>query len=80
MGRGDTLTGEQTRTIVLDTTGARWKALFFAGDELLGQGEFDMTPKEIRHIAISVFENTTELVLAPAPGSLPPSAETRHTL
>jgi hypothetical protein len=59
VGRGDTLTGEQTRTIVLDTTGARWKALFFAGDELLGQGEFDMTPKEIRHIAISVFENTT---------------------
>lgn len=59
VGRGDTLTGEQTRTIVLDTTGSRWKALFFAGDELLGQGEFDTTPTKISHVAISVFENTT---------------------
>lgn len=59
VGRGDTLTGEQTRTIVLDTTGPRWRALFFAGDELLGQGVFDTEPGKISHVAISVLENTT---------------------
>ena len=59
VGRGDTLTGEQARTIVLDTTKPRWRAFFFAGDELLGQGEFDTTPAKISHVAISVFENTT---------------------
>jgi hypothetical protein len=59
VGRGDTRTGEQTRTIVFDTTKPRWRALFFAGDDLLGQGEFDATPKKITHVAVSVFENTT---------------------
>jgi hypothetical protein len=59
VGRGDTLTGEQTRTIVLDTTKPRWRAFFFAGDELLGRGEFDATPTKITHVALSVFENTT---------------------
>jgi hypothetical protein len=59
IGRGDTLTGEQTRTIVLDTTKPRWRALFFAGDELVGQGEFETAPKKITHVALSVFENTT---------------------
>ena len=58
IGRGDTRTGEQTRTIVLDTTKPRWRALFFAGDDLLGQGEFDSTPAKITHVALSVFENT----------------------
>jgi hypothetical protein len=59
VGRGDTRTGEQRRTIVLDTTAPRWRALFFAGDELLGQGEFDAAPATIAHVAVSVFENTT---------------------
>lgn len=59
VGRGDTRTGEQRRTIVLDTTGPRWRALFFAGDELLSQGEFGAVPPQIAHVALSVFENTT---------------------
>jgi hypothetical protein len=59
IGYGDTLTGEQTRTIVLDTTKPRWRSLFFVGDDLLGQGEFDAAPKQITHVAVSAFENTT---------------------
>lgn len=58
IGRGDTLIGGVTRTIVLDTTTSRWRALFFAGDTLLGEGAFDATPR-ITHVAVSVFENTT---------------------
>ena len=56
--RGDRLTGRQTRTVVLDTTGPRWKAFFLAGEELVGQCVYDQPPADIAHAAISVFPNT----------------------
>ena len=53
---GDRLTGEQVRTVVLDTTHPRWKAYFLAGEELVG--ECDFAPPPITHAVISVFPNT----------------------
>lgn len=55
-GGDDRLTGAQVRTIVLDTTRARWKAYFLAGDDLVG--ECDLAPQPLTHVAISVFPNT----------------------
>lgn len=56
--RGDRLAGEQTRTVVLDTTGPRWEAFFLAGDEVVGRCSYDVPPDPIAHVAISVFPNT----------------------
>jgi len=56
--RGDRLTGRQTRTVVLDTTGPRWEAFFLAGDEVVGRCSYDVPPDRIAHVAISVFPNT----------------------
>jgi hypothetical protein len=56
--RGDHLAGEQTRTVVLDTTGPRWEAFFLAGDEVVGRCSYDVPPDPIAHVAISVFPNT----------------------
>lgn len=53
---GDRLTGEQVRTVVLDTTRPRWKAYFLAGDDLVG--ECDLAPQPLTHVALSVFPNT----------------------
>ena len=58
VSRGDRLSGEQRRTVVLDTTGPRWKAFFMAGDEVVGQCSYDVPPDQISHVAISVFPNT----------------------
>ena len=58
IARGDRLTGEQTRTVVLDTTGPRWKAFFLAGDEVVGRCSYDSPPTDTAHVAISVFPNT----------------------
>lgn len=58
VSRGDRLSGEQRRTVVLDTTGPRWKAFFLAGDEVVGQCSYDVPPDPIAHVAISVFPNT----------------------
>ena len=58
VSRGDRLSGEQRRTVVLDTTGPRWKAFFLAGDEVVGQCSYDVPPDQISHVAISVFPNT----------------------
>lgn len=58
LSRSDRLTGQQTRTVVLDTTGPRWKAFFMAGDEVVGQCSYDVPPDPITHVAISVFPNT----------------------
>lgn len=55
---GDRLSGEQRRTVVLDTTGPRWKAFFLTGDEVVGQCSYDVPPDKITHVAISVFPNT----------------------
>jgi len=62
LSRGDRLTGRQTRTVVLDTTGPRWKAFFLAGEELVGQCVYDQPPADIAHVAISVFPNTVALL------------------
>lgn len=56
LARGDRLTGEQVRTVVLDTSRPKWKAYFLAGDDLVG--ECDLAPPPITHVAISVFPNT----------------------
>jgi hypothetical protein len=60
--RGDRLTGVQKRTVVLDTTGPRWRAFFLVGDELVGQCVYDQPPADIAHMAISVFPNTVALL------------------
>ena len=56
--RGDRVTGVQTRTVILDTTGPRWKAFFLVGDEVVGQCVYDKPPADFAHAAISVFPNT----------------------
>jgi hypothetical protein len=56
--RGDRLSGEQRRTVVLDTIGPRWKAFFLAGETVVGQCSYDVPPDQIAHVAISVFPNT----------------------
>jgi hypothetical protein len=56
--RGDRLTGEQIRTIVLDTTRPRWKAYFLSGEDLVGECNLDQPPQPLTHVAISVFPNT----------------------
>jgi len=58
VSRGDRLSGERRRTVVLDTTGPRWKAFFLVGDEVVGQCVYDQPPADIAHVAISVFPNT----------------------
>jgi hypothetical protein len=58
VSRGDPLSGEQRRTVVLDTTGPRWKAFFLAGETVVGQCSYDLPPDQISHVAISVFPNT----------------------
>jgi hypothetical protein len=55
---GDRLTGEQVRTIVLDTTRPRWKAYFLAGEDLVGECDLAPPQKPITSVAISVFPNT----------------------
>ena len=55
---GDRLTGEQVRTVVLDTSGNRWRAYFLAGDTLTGECTLDPPAEPITHVAISVFPNT----------------------
>jgi hypothetical protein len=62
LSRGDRLTGRQTRTVVLDTTGPRWKAFFMVSDEVVGQCVYDQPPADIANVAISVFPNTVALL------------------
>jgi hypothetical protein len=54
----DKLVGQQTRTVVLDTRGPRWKAYFLAREDLVGECEFDKPPEQIGYVAISMFPNT----------------------
>lgn len=58
VGDGDTFCGPRTRTIILDTTGPTWRALFLVGDELVGECRFDDQPDTIRYVALSVFPDT----------------------
>ena len=58
VGRGDTRTGSQRRTIVLDTTDPSWQVFFLVDDLLIGTGELSPPADGIRHVALSVFENT----------------------
>ena len=42
IGRGDTRTGSQRGTILLDTTGSSWRVFFLVDDLLIGSG--DLSP------------------------------------
>lgn len=58
VGRGDTLTGEQTRTILLDTTGPQWRAVFFVDGILLGEATINPHTAAISHVCLAAFPNS----------------------
>jgi hypothetical protein len=57
VGRGDRLSGEQTRTLLLDTTGPTWRAVFFAAGRAIGECQFDPAGA-ITHVGLFTFPNT----------------------
>ena len=58
VGRGDRLTGRQSRAILLDTTGVTWRAVFFADGRALGESSLDPSAAAITHVCLSTFPNT----------------------
>lgn len=58
VGRGDTLTGEQTRTILLDTTRPRWRAVFFVDGIRLGEAGINPQSAAISHVCLAAFPNS----------------------
>lgn len=58
VGRGDTLTGEQTRTILLDTSRPQWRAVFFVGGVQLGEATINPQSAAIRHVCLAAFPNS----------------------
>ena len=54
----DRLTGDRTRTILLDTTGDQWRAVFFGDSEEVGRCRL-APPARVTHLCLSVFPNTT---------------------
>ena len=52
---GDRRTGRQTRSIVLDTTGPRWRAHFLVDDEPVGFHAYPSPPTAISHVGVSIF-------------------------
>jgi hypothetical protein len=58
VGRGDRLTGRQTRAILLDTTGPTWRVVFFADGLALGESSMDPSAAAITHVCLSTFPNT----------------------
>jgi hypothetical protein len=58
VGRGDTLTGEQTRTILLDTTRPQWRAVFFVDGIRLGEATIIPQSAAIRHVCLAAFPNS----------------------
>lgn len=58
VGRGDTLTGEQTRTILLDTTGPQWRAVFFVDGICLGEAGINPQSAAISHVCLAAFPNS----------------------
>jgi hypothetical protein len=71
VGRGDTLTGEQTRTILLDTSRPQWRAVFFVGGVQLGEATINPQSAAIRHVCLAAFPNSRiefrELLVATMP-------------
>ncbi len=58
VGRGDTLTGEQTRTILLDTTRPQWRAIFFVDGIRLGEAGINPQSAAISHVCLAAFPNS----------------------
>lgn len=58
VGRGDTLSGPQTRTILLDTTRPRWRAIFFVDGVRLGEAEIEPQAAAISHVCLAAFPNS----------------------
>ncbi len=54
----DRLTGDRTRTILLDTTGDEWRAIFFGDGEEIGRCQLAPLARVTR-VCLSVFPNTT---------------------
>lgn len=52
---GDRRTGRQTRSIVFDTTGPRWRAHFLLADEPVATYGYPSPPTEISHVGVSVY-------------------------
>ncbi len=55
LSEGDRRTGRQTRSIVLDTTGPRWRAYFLVGDEPVASCGYASPPTAISHVGLSVY-------------------------
>jgi hypothetical protein len=58
VGRGDTLTREQTRTILLDTTRPQWRAVFFVDGIRLGEAGINPQSAAISHVCLAAFPNS----------------------
>jgi hypothetical protein len=58
VGRGDMLTGEQTRTILLDTTRPQWRAVFFVDGIRLGEAGINPQSAAISHVCLAAFPNS----------------------
>ena len=52
---GDRRTGRQTRSIVLDTTGPRWRAHFLVNDEPVATHSYPSPPPAISHVGVSIY-------------------------
>lgn len=57
VGRGDRLTGRQTRAILLDTTGPTWRVVFFVDGHAVGESSV-ASAAAITHVCLSTFPNT----------------------
>ena len=58
VGRGDRFGGEQIRTILLDTTGSRWRAVFFVAGTVLGEAVVDPKTAASGYVCLAAFPNS----------------------
>jgi hypothetical protein len=58
LGHGNTLTGEQTRTILLDTTRPPLRAVFFVYGIRLGETGINPQSAAISHVCLAAFPNS----------------------
>ncbi len=59
---GDRLRGIQSRTLILDTAGPRWRLFSLAGETLVGEQVYETPPSGISHVGVSVFQNTAAVL------------------
>jgi hypothetical protein len=59
---GERLRGIQTRTLILDTAGPRWRLVSLAGETLAGEQVYETPPSGITHVGVSVFQNTAAVL------------------